>query len=394
MKNVAVVGSTGSIGVNTLQVIKEHQDKFSVYALAVHSNIDLLLEQVSQFNPKLVVVFDEQKCDEFVSRLSAQQKEGLVIQSGNEGIEACVTASEVDQVMLALTGAQGLSPLISAIEAKKHIALANKEPLVMAGELIQQLVKENQVDLIPVDSEHSGIFQCLNGGSKREVSRAFLTASGGPFLSRDINTFETITPEEAVKHPKWSMGKKISVDSATLMNKGLEVIEAKNLFGLSMDQIHVLIHPEALVHALIEFVDGSQLAQLAVTDMKLPIQYALSFPERITMKNLKLDLVEAKQLQFKAVDPKRFPCLDLAYQAGNLGGTAPCVLNASNEVCVDNFLKGKILFTEIHELIEKTLEEHTVIEQPNRDQILEMDQWARTITQEAIQKVPGTFLKN
>ncbi len=384
MRQVCIIGSTGSIGKNALEVISQHPDEFSVYALAVNTSIDLLFEQVVKFKPKLVVVHDEDKKDLFCQKLTKEYSEPIEVYSGAAGLIAAVTHPEVDQVLLALMGAQGLVPLVKAIEAKKHIALANKEPLVMAGELIHDLVREHGVHLIPVDSEHSGVFQCIQDRSRNEISSIYLTASGGPFLNRDEETFSEITPEEAVKHPKWSMGQKISVDSATLMNKGLEVIEANSLFQFNFDQIHVLIHPEAVVHALSEFVDGSQLAQIAATDMKLPIQFALSYPKRIPMKGLSLNLSDVKQLNFMKPDMGKFPCLRLAYEAGEKGGTFPCVLNAANEVCVDQFLKNKILFTQIPVVIEAVLKQHEGVKKPNLEEVLTADGWARKIAAQLI----------
>lgn len=379
MKKIAIIGSTGSIGKNAIEVIKSHPDEFRIHSLAAKTNADELIEQAKTFNPKKVVIFDPSLSEKIKSKLSSTQ-----VLSGMSGLIEAVTDPAVDLVLLAVTGADGFDPLIAALRAKKNVALANKEPLVMAGQIIRKLASEFGVQVIPIDSEHSGIFQLLEGRSSNKISRIFLTASGGPFLNRPAETFGSITPEEAIQHPRWSMGKKISVDSATLMNKGLEVIEASGLFGISMDQIGVLIHPEAVVHAIIEFEDGSQIAQMAVTDMKLPIQYALSYPKRLRSENLRLNLENIGTLNFQKADTKKFPCLDLAYRAGNAGGTAPCVLNAANEVCVDSFLKGEILFTDISKIIGEVLSGHSVIKHPSLDEISQADRWARNRTHEFI----------
>lgn len=384
MKKIAIVGSTGSIGKNALEVIRNHPGEFSIHSLAARSNIQDLVNQIVEFRPRQAVIFDSEKKGELAQALKRKNLESVQVLSGPEGLNQIVTHPEIDQVLLALTGAEGLAPLIASIRAKKNVALANKEPLVMAGEIIRNLVREHGIQLIPIDSEHSGIFQCLEGRSSSQVSRIYLTASGGPFLNRDSETFNRITPEEAVQHPRWNMGKKISVDSATLMNKGLEVLEASALFGLSLDQIQVLIHPEAVVHAIIEFEDGSQLAQLSVTDMQLPIQFALSYPKRFRSENYRLNLAQVGQLNFLPVDSMKFPCLRLAYEAGRKGGTAPCILNAANEICVEAFLRGEITFTEISIIIQTVLREHEALTHPNLEDVLKADSWTRSRTQALI----------
>lgn len=385
MKRIAVIGSTGSIGKNALEIIAENPGQFSVSVLAAKNNVEVLLGQAKKYRPGIVAIFDENRKKDLVQGLASSGLSTTRVVSGREGLSEAVISRGVDQVLLALTGAEGLAPLVAAIRAGKDIALANKEPLVMAGELIRSLVNEHRVSLLPIDSEHSGIFQCIDGRLPDEISRVFLTASGGPFLDRDLASFDRITAEEAIRHPRWNMGRKISVDSATLMNKGLEVIEASVLFGLKLEQIEVLIHPEAILHAIVEFVDGSQLAQLSVTDMKLPIQYALSYPLRLKTEGRRLSLAQLGALHFRTVDCEKFPCLGLAYQAAREGGLAPCVLNAANEVCVEAFLKGEIPFTEIPKLIRAVLSGHHKVSYPNLEDILKSDSWARIRTRDLIQ---------
>ncbi|HAV43128.1 TPA: 1-deoxy-D-xylulose-5-phosphate reductoisomerase, partial [bacterium] len=319
---------------------------------------------------------DEERADELRIRI----QDGVEIVSGLEGLVRIATSSEVDLVISAIVGGVGLIPVIEAIKAKKTVAIANKEPLVMAGKLIMDLAKEKGVKILPIDSEHSGIFQCLEGHSLEKVQRIILTASGGPLLRRPIEDLKEITPQEAINHPRWQMGRKISVDSATLMNKGLEIIEAHYLFGVEVKRISVLIHPESLVHSLVEFVDGSVLAQLSIPDMRLPISYALSYPERQLNEFPKLNLAKIGQLNFEEPDLERFPCLNLALKAAEIGGTMPAVLSAANEVAVDLFLKNRIGFMEIPALIEKTMEKHEVVINPDLDRILWSDAWAREVT--------------
>lgn len=385
MKQITLIGSTGSIGKNALEVMAQHPGEFSVFAIAAKNNVDDLVIQARRFHPRFVSVFDPEKKNELERKLAVENLNSIKVLSGREGLNEIATHPEVDQVLLALAGSEGLFPLFAAIRAKKSIALANKEPLVTAGGLIRDLARAQGVEIIPIDSEHSGVFQCLSAGTRDEISRIFITASGGPFLDRNLSTFDAITPEEAIQHPRWSMGKKISVDSATLMNKGLEVIEASVLFDLPLDQIEVLVHPQSLVHAIVEFRDGSQIAQMSVTDMKIPIQFALSYPKRFRMDGLKLDLARARTLQFMKVEPERFPCLALAYEAARRGGTATCVLNASNEVCVEAFLNKEITFTDIPKMIQAVLSQHIPISHPNLDEILKADEWARCRTHDLIE---------
>ncbi|MBI4398921.1 MAG: 1-deoxy-D-xylulose-5-phosphate reductoisomerase [Candidatus Omnitrophica bacterium] len=383
MKTISIIGSTGSIGKNAIEVVLNHKGRFSVYALAAKNNVSCLVQQCIALEPKpkMVAIFDKAKKLELEEKLSQAGLKQIQVHSGQEGLIQAVTAGEVAQVLMALSGVEGLKPLMAALRAGKNIAMANKEPLVMAGGMIRELARKHQATVIPVDSEHSGIFQCLEGRKNEIPSNIFLTASGGPFLYRELSTFDHITSEEALRHPRWSMGKKISVDSATLMNKGLELIEAQALFDISPDKLKVLIHPQAIVHAVVEFRDGSQIAQLSVTDMKLPIQYALTYPGRLDFEAGKLDLTRVGSLEFLSVDLKKFPCLQLAYEAMQRGGLAPCVLNAANEAAVGAFLEEKILFTDIAKINDSVLNDyHSFIAKtsvPDLEDILNADGWAR-----------------
>ena len=386
MKRIAILGSTGSIGVNTLNVISAFsakggsasggKDKFKVIGLSANSNAPLLAEQINKFRPKIACVMSDDKIGYLKKNI---KNKGTKIIPGLAGLVEIATHPDVDMVVMAIVGSISLIPLLKAIAAKKQIALASKEALVSGGEIVMRAAEKNGVKIIPVDSEHSAIFQCLNADlSKRGVKRIYLTGTGGPLrrLSRDM--FDALAPEEVIKHPKWKMGKKISVDSATLMNKGLEVIEAMRLFSVKLDEIEVLIHPEAVVHSMVEFIDGAVLAQMSVPDMRLPIQYALSYPDRLPQKfDLRLDFKKADTLTFAQPDTKRFPCLGLAYSAAKDGGTFPAVLNASNEVAVLNFLSRKIRFTKIPDVIEKVLSRHRGIKRPALNDILEADRWSR-----------------
>ena len=372
-KNIAILGSTGSIGTNSLEVIRNFPELFRAAYLTTNQNIDLLHEQIKLFHPKGVVVLDERKAAELRTRVG----NSIEVLSGTPGLEQVVTREDVDIVISALVGFAGLKPTIAAIRHRKRIALANKETLVVAGRLITTLVREYGVDLLPVDSEHSAIFQCLVGEDRSRVSRLLLTASGGPFLNVPAESFSTLTVEEALNHPKWKMGNKITIDSSSLMNKGLEVIEAHWLFGLPGEQIHVVIHPQSIIHSMVEFVDGSVKAQLGIPDMKLPIQYALSYPERWPMNGSRVDFPALQSMTFFQPDRARFRCLGLAYDALALGGTAPTVLNAANEVAVSAFLNHKISFDKIPTLIERALTLHKTRPNPEIQDILEVDQQTR-----------------
>lgn len=384
MKNVIILGSTGSIGTKTLEVISCFKDRFRVVGLSCDSNTALLSEQINKFKPLVAAVADERKFD--ILKETVVSKETKLF-CGQEGIVRVATFDKADIVVVAISGSAALIPLLEVIKLSKKVALANKESLVMAGGLISSLARERNSQIIPIDSEHSAIFQCLNSSSlSKTVKRLIITGSGGPLDAVSGSRFHKIKPEEALNHPKWKMGKKISIDSATLMNKGLEVIEAHWLFGVEAGQIEVLIHPEAIVHSMVEFVDGSVIAQLALTDMRLPIQYALTYPERLPSYNGCLDLVKIKTLTFKKPNLRKFPCLSLAFEALLAGGTVPCVLNASNEELVNAYLNGRITLLDIPKYIERILNSHKVKKDPTLYEILEMDRFARKMVKELINK--------
>jgi 1-deoxy-D-xylulose-5-phosphate reductoisomerase len=373
-KNIAILGSSGSIGKNSLEVIANFPDQFNVSYLTVNKNVDALYEQVRRFKPKGVVVLDEcsaSACKKLVNGTT----EVLV---GEEGLGEIVQRDDVDIVISSLVGFAGLKPTIKAIEAKKKIALANKETLVVAGEIIMRLVKENGVTLIPVDSEHSAIFQCLVGESKTQIEKVILTASGGPFLNTTKDDLRKVSIEQALNHPNWKMGSKITIDSATLMNKGLEVIEAHWLFDLPAGKIEVVIHPQSIIHSMVEFIDGSVKAQLGIPDMKIPIQYALTYPERALSSYVRIDFPKLKEMTFFEPDLDRFQCLQLAFDALHTGGTMPAALNAANEVAVERFLNGTISFPQMPETIRRTMEHHSSKSHPTLDDIIEADSSARS----------------
>jgi 1-deoxy-D-xylulose-5-phosphate reductoisomerase len=371
MKNVVVLGSTGSIGRNALKVLSNFADRFSVFGLSTNTNTALLTEQIQRFHPQMVVVTDKKSFETF------QKREKTEILFGLEGLKRLCSASEVDLVINALVGSVGLLPSFESIESGKNLAIANKETLVMAGGLLTQKAKEKDVKILPIDSEHSAILQCLFTGKKNEVKRLILTASGGPFLKTKKEDLKNIKVKEALSHPTWEMGRKITIDSATLMNKGLEVIEAHWLFDMPADKIKVLIHPQSIVHSMVEFVDGSLIAQMSIPDMRIPIQYALFYPERLPTNNKPLDLTQIKSLTFLEPNQEKFPCLGICYQTLKMGGTAPAVLNAANEVAVEAFLEEKLSFVEIHEVVKQTLNHHQVAKNPILDDILNADNWSR-----------------
>ncbi len=372
MKKITVLGSTGSIGQSTLDVISRHRDRFRVVALAAGRNCDLLEAQVNEFSPEVVAVGDE----ETARRLSSRLK-GIEVLHGTEGVSGVAAHPSADFVVSAIVGAAGLLPTIAAIRAGKHIGLANKEALVIAGSIVMNEARKSGVRIIPVDSEHSAVFQCINGRPAADLRRIILTASGGPFVDRSSAELETIGPDDALKHPNWSMGRKITIDSATLMNKGLEVIEACWLFGVDPGMVDVLIHPQSIVHSMVEFLDRSTIAQLSVPDMRGPIAYALSYPDRIAdpIDGLSLDRIET--LTFRKPDTATFPCLAYAYEAIREGGSMPAVLNAANEVAVHAFLEGRIGFNDIARVVRAVMDSHGKIGTPGLDDLLEADRQAR-----------------
>lgn len=373
MKKVFILGSTGSIGVNSLNVIEQLKDEFEVAALTVNSNIDLLAEQVRKFKPKVVAIKDKIAAKKITNKLPS----GTKIFIGEEGLIEAAEDCEYDIFVGAMVGFAGLAPTIEAIKRGKRIALANKETLVVAGEFITNLCSENQAEILPVDSEHSAIYQCLIAENLSEVEKIILTASGGPFLNKEKSFFDVATIDEALNHPNWKMGSKITIDSATMMNKGLEVIEAKWLFGLPKEKIDVVIHPQSIIHSMVQFVDGSIKAQLGLPDMRLPIQYALTFPERIQNDLERTDLTKIGTLTFIDPDYKKFECLKLAFDALSAGGTAPCVLNAANEIAVDKFLKKEIKFSHIPKMIDNALNKFERNGVSNLDTIFEFDKKTR-----------------
>ncbi len=374
-KKISILGSTGSIGRQTLEVVDEFPDRFQVVALAAGSNVDLLTEQALRYRPLQVAIMDESRAGKLAQNLAGLNIE---VVAGLDGLTAAATNSKAKLVVTAVSGCIGLVPTLSAIRAGKNIALANKETLVAAGALVKAEAEKHGVDILPVDSEHSAIFQCL-ARENRAVSRLILTASGGPFRGRSRSELLKVKRAEALKHPNWAMGEKITIDSATMMNKGLEVIEAHWLFGVDWEQISVLVHPQSIIHSMVEYEDGSILAHLGRPDMRIPIQYALSYPERAGNTLPKLDLA-GKTLSFEAPDVEAFPALALAFGAGRRGGTLPAVMNASNEAAVNLFLQEQVSFPEITRLVEEVMSRHTVVDAPNLEQILASDAWAREET--------------
>ena len=396
MRHICVLGSTGSIGVSTLDVIRSHPDLFKVVSLTAHSNIELLAKQCVEFNPEMVVVGSAETANRLNELLKSNGSK-VIVSHGADALVAASTLTSVDTVMAAIVGAAGLVPTIEAAKLGKRILLANKEALVMAGDIFMSAIASSGAELLPIDSEHNAIYQCLpdantsNGGSRGRyssigVKEILLTASGGPFRNHSLGQLKDVTPEQACAHPNWVMGRKISVDSATMMNKGLEVIEAHHLFGVPAEQIKVLIHPQSVVHSMVRYIDGSVIAQLGQPDMKTPIAYGLGWPLRIDAGVKELDFTTAHDMSFEPVDLKRFPCLSLSYQALSVGGLAPTILNAANEVAVDSFLNNEIRFTQISELVERVMNQTKVSDKLSLDSILEADNMAR---QEALKIVKG-----
>ena len=375
-KGIAILGSTGSIGTQTLEVISEHKNLFTVEVLTANNNCDLLIEQAKKYKPNAVVIVNRDKYDKVNSELS---KLGIKVYAGQKSLEQIVESEEINIVLTALVGYSGLTPTINAIKHGKKIALANKETLVVAGDLITKLSKEYNAPIYPVDSEHSAIFQCLIGENNYAIEKIYLTASGGPFRGKKAAELKTITKKQALKHPNWSMGAKITIDSATLMNKGLEVIEAKWLFNLNKEQIDVVVHPQSIIHSAVQFEDGSIKAQLGIPDMKLPIQYALGFPNRLKNNFKRFSFFDYPNLTFEKADEKTFRNLSLAFRAMSKGGNSACILNAANEIAVEAFLNDKIGFLNMSDLIDNCLEKITFVKSPTIEDYIETDQQTRLL---------------
>lgn len=379
MKNLIILGSTGSIGSQTLDVVRQHPDKFSIVALSAKKSWQRLVKQAREFKVEAIALLDED------AAFRAQEElhdSGVVVLSGKKGTERVAVWGEADMVVSSMVGMAGLLPTLRAIECGRDVALANKESLVVGGPVLIEAVAANEVRLLPIDSEHSAIFQCLAGEKPNSLKRLILTASGGPFRDWEPERIAKATVNEALNHPTWEMGAKITVDSATLMNKGFEVLEAHLLFNLSLDDIDVWVHPQSIIHSFVEFVDGSVLAQMGPPDMRTPISYALSYPDRLPPQWEKLTLALMQNLTFEEPRRKDFPCLDMAYAAGRAGGTMPAVLNAANEVAVELFLKEKIGFTDISKVLDRVMGEHSALSKPSLDDILKTDDWARARARE------------
>lgn len=379
-RHIAILGSTGSIGTQALDVISQHPDLFEVELLTANNNSSLLIEQALKFKPNAVVICNKEL---YSTVFEALDKEDIKIFAGIESANELVKGSNIDIVLAAMVGFSGLEPTINAVKSGKVIALANKETLVAAGSIITKLAKEHNSPILPVDSEHSAIFQCLQGESA-QIEKLLLTASGGPFLNTDIQSIMNATRHQALKHPNWSMGAKVTIDSASMMNKGLEMIEASWLFNMEPDKIEIVVHPQSIVHSLVQFTDGSLKAQLGAPDMRVPIQYALSYPHRIALDTKRISLAELGQLTFSAPDRKKFPAIDLAYSAHRQGGNMACIMNGANEVAVAALLEEKILFGKIPHIIEKTMQKCSFIAEPSISDIFETDACAKAIAREFI----------
>ena len=385
IKNIAILGSTGSIGTQTLEVIGENPDRFKTFLLTANNNADLLIEQCLQFAPAYAVICDE---SQYQTVKQALAHTSTTVLAGNEEVKNIVTHPDIDIVLTAMVGFAGLEPTINAIKAGKDIALANKETLVVAGELITALAQQHNVKLLPVDSEHSAIFQCLAGEEQNPIEKIILTASGGPFRGRDTKFLGNVTRQDALKHPNWVMGAKITIDSASLMNKGLEVIEAKWLFDLTLDQIDVVVHPQSIIHSMVQFRDGSIKAQMGLPDMKLPIQYALGYPERIANNFKRFDFTAYPNLSFEKPDMETFRNLALAFEALNQAGNMPCIVNAANEIAVAGFLADKVSFLGMSDVIADCMAKVAQIEQPTLTDYLNTDKETRILAQNLINKLP------
>ena len=385
MKRLTILGSTGSIGSNALKVVAAHPEAYRIVGLAAGRNVELLAAQVERFQPSAVAIRDAQQAEALRSRLG--KRGNTKVYAGMEGFIQVATWEEADTVLSAVTGSAGLTPTYAAIQAGKEIALANKETLVMAGEIVTRKAAQNGVQILPVDSEHSAIFQCLQGHRKADVAKILLTASGGPFLNLPLSEFPGISKAQALNHPNWNMGPKITIDSATLMNKGLEVLEAKSLFDLSEDRIEVVVHPQSVIHSMVAYQDGSVIAQLGIPDMKTAIAYALSFPERLPLNQPLPDFSGKQRLTFQKPDLEKFPCLALAFKACKVGKTMPAVLNAANEVAVNAFLNQEIGFSDIARIVERTMDAHSVAINPELDDIIDADRQARIRAEDLIRNI-------
>lgn len=375
MRNIAILGSTGSIGTQTLEIVRENND-LNVVSIAAKSSINKLEEQVREFKPDIVCVYDEKAASQFKVMISDTNTK---VVSGMEGLIEAATYKSAELVVTAFVGMIGIVPTVEAIKAGKNIALANKETLVTAGHIVMDLAKKNNVKILPVDSEHSAIFQSLNGENSKEIDKILLTASGGPFRTKTKDDLKTVTLEDALKHPNWSMGRKITIDSATMVNKGLEVLEAKWLFDVDVDNIQVVVQPQSIIHSMVQFNDGAVIAQLGVPDMKLPIQYAIYYPERRYLSGDRLDFGKIGQITFEDPDFEKFKGLELAYESGRIGGSMPTVLNSANEKAVAMFLNRKIGYLEIADIIEYCMSKHNTIENPTIEQILEIENWVNEL---------------
>jgi 1-deoxy-D-xylulose-5-phosphate reductoisomerase len=396
MKGICILGATGSIGVSTLDVVARHNDQYKVIALTANNNIDTLYEQCLAHHPEYVVVVDEQKARTFSDRIAASPVADIKVLSGAQSLEQVATLENVDSVMAAIVGAAGLLPTLAAAKAGKTVLLANKEALVMSGAIFMRAVAESGAQLMPIDSEHNAIFQCMPAGysagrQAKEARRILLTASGGPFRTKPIEELTGVTPAQAVAHPNWDMGRKISVDSATMMNKGLELIEACLLFNMTPDQIQVVIHPQSVIHSMVDYVDGTVLAQMGNPDMRVPIAHALAWPERFESGVAPLNIFDVKRMDFEQPDLERFPCLRLAIEAINTGGVMPAILNAANEIAVDAFLNGQVRFTDIPVIIERSMHIFEAKEADSLEIILAVDQQARDIARQVIEELTQTL---
>ena len=382
MKKIAVLGSTGSIGTQTLDVVRNHSDILKIEVLAANNNDELLEKQIEEFAPSIAVLNDKNAYEKLKARYSGKTQ----LLCGEEGLIEGVVNDKIDTVVTSLMGFAGLRPTMAAIEAGKNIALANKETLVVAGELVMQKAKEKNIEIMPIDSEHGALFQCLHGEDIAKVDKLLVTASGGPFRGKTKEELQNVSVKQCLNHPTWKMGRKITIDSATLMNKGLEVIEAKQLYGVSYDNIQVVVHPQSIVHSMVQYADGSVIAQLASTDMRLPIQYALTYPERMKCVAPKLDFWQMQPLTFEKPDTDTFRGLALAYEAGKIGGSMPCVMNAANEIAVEAFLNEQIRFLDIYDIIEDEMLSHITLVSPKLEDLFEIDAITRQNVKEKLSK--------